>query len=28
MKWLVCGVVMYTSVWMFISAGKKEGQGV
>lgn len=28
MKWLVCGVVMYTSVWMFISAGKKESQGV
>jgi uncharacterized membrane protein YfcA len=24
LKWVVCGVVMYTSVWMFISATKKD----
>jgi uncharacterized membrane protein YfcA len=24
LKWVVCGVVMYTSVWMFISAAQKE----
>jgi uncharacterized membrane protein YfcA len=23
LKWVVCGVVLYTSVWMFISSGKK-----
>ena len=24
LKWLVCGVVLYTSVWMFISSRQKE----
>jgi uncharacterized membrane protein YfcA len=24
LKWVVCGVVFYTSVWMFISASQKE----
>lgn len=24
MKWVVCGVVLYTSVWMFISATRKD----
>ena len=24
LKWVVCGVVMYTSVWMFISSRKKD----
>lgn len=26
MKWVVLGVVLYTSVWMFISAGSKKGE--
>ena len=25
LKWLVCGIVLYTAVWMFISARKKIG---
>ena len=24
LKWVVCGIVLYTSVWMFISARRKE----
>ncbi len=24
LKWMVCAVVHYTAVWMFISAGKKD----
>jgi uncharacterized membrane protein YfcA len=24
LKWVVCGVVLYTSIWMFLSARKKE----
>lgn len=24
LKWLVCGIVLYTAVWMFISAGTKD----
>ena len=26
LKWVVCGVVLYTSVWMFISATRKDSE--
>jgi uncharacterized membrane protein YfcA len=24
LKWGICAIILYTSVWMFISAGRKE----
>jgi uncharacterized membrane protein YfcA len=28
LKWVVCGVVLYTSVWMFISSHQKDPETI